>query len=335
MSKRLSEGECGEIYGLHLAGKPLQEIASSYSVNNTTVTRTIQRKDDTGTHATCPRSGRPLKLTVEDEREILGRIDKDPNCPWQVFFSYGKELDDEGKQVSGSTVKRHMEEKEDLHKRVEGVKPWLPPHLGSWNQWAEDNEGQDWNWGIWTDECTVEEGSKKHGRDWTIHRPHKEFKPKHFKADFHSSRITIPVWSAITYNHKRPLFRIPIDKIRLPTNTIKTKYINLILRPLLHSYVIELQSEGHADVLVMSPLGLHRLPHPPYSPGLNPIESLWSDLKRELDKLARKSTSADQTFAEMERIWNAIPVSRVNRLIEGMESRRLALIAFGGLQTHF
>ncbi|EIW72365.1 hypothetical protein TREMEDRAFT_16891, partial [Tremella mesenterica DSM 1558] len=329
--------------------------ASTYGVNKSTITRTIQRKDETGTHTTRPRSGRPPKLEAEDERVILGRIDKDPNCPWET---YGKELNDEGKEVSGATVKRHMEDKENLHKRVKRVKPWLPDHaVEDQKQWAQENEGQNWNRAVWTDECTVEEGSKKHGRDWTIRRPHEEFLPKHFKADFHSSRITIPVWSAIAYNHKWPLFRIPIEKIRLPNNAIKTvglnaqKYINLILRPLLHSYVMELQSEGHTDVLIMvdghpahraaitrqaeAELQLCRLRHPPYSPDLNPIESLWADLKRELDKLTRRPTTADQTFAEMQRIWDAIPMSRVNGLIAGMETRRLAIIAVNGLQTRF
>ncbi|EIW68299.1 hypothetical protein TREMEDRAFT_19613, partial [Tremella mesenterica DSM 1558] len=99
----------------------------------------------------------------------------------------------EGTSVSGQTVKRVAEE-EGYRKRIKRKKPWLPPHaVEKRKKWVEENEGQDWKREIWTDECTVE-----------------KYDPHHFTADFHGSRVVVPIWGAIAYNHKWPLFRIPI-----------------------------------------------------------------------------------------------------------------------------
>ncbi|EIW66465.1 hypothetical protein TREMEDRAFT_70078 [Tremella mesenterica DSM 1558] len=297
MRRELSEVKRSEIYGRWDAGQKQNEIAAQKSINQSTVHRTTKRKLEDNSHSSHPRSGRPSKVTEPAKRKILGQIDDNPNLPWQY---YGRNVDEHQNNVSGQTVKR-VAEKEGLHKRIKRKKSWLLP-IG-----------------------------------WTIRRAHKEYTSKHMHIHFHSNHISVPIWGAIAYNKKFPLFRIPLERIKRPKGW--------------KTYVAEVQEEQGGGVCMMvdgSPahraqitrdaeaaLSLQQFPHPPYSPDLNPIKSMWADVKHELDHGRPQPTNADKLFQEIQRIWDGIPITRVNQLIESMSARRDELEKADGLQTSF
>ncbi|EIW66331.1 hypothetical protein TREMEDRAFT_35088, partial [Tremella mesenterica DSM 1558] len=146
----------------------------------------------------------------------------------------------EGTSVSSQTVKQ-VAEQNGYHKQVKEKKPQLPPAtVEQRKEWAEDNKERDWKCEIWTDETTVE-----------------KFNPKHFTVNFHGTRVVVHVWGAITFDHKRPLFCKPVEIVKKPgggTQTVSLntrKYIDLILRPLLHVYAVQLEEENGWETLIM------------------------------------------------------------------------------------
>jgi hypothetical protein len=70
--------------------------------------------------------------------------------------------------------------------------------------------------------------------------------------------------------------------------------------------------------------------HPAASPDLNPIENIWAILKQRLKRRSRLPTSEHELWTGLQEEWEAIPIGVVNRVIEGMERRRLAVISARG-----
>ena len=61
------------------------------------------------------------------------------------------------------------------------------------------------------------------------------------------------------------------------------------------------------------------LPWPPHSPDLNPIENLWAIIKRKLRVTC--FTKQDELENEINRVWDAIPMKTVNRLVNSFPKR--------------
>lgn len=77
-------------------------------------------------------------------------------------------------------------------------------------------------------------------------------------------------------------------------------------------------------------LGMRFLPHPPCSPCLNPIENLWSNLKRRLARLNPRPTTQEALFAAASELWDAYDQGEIDRLIMSMPHRMKATISANG-----
>lgn len=73
------------------------------------------------------------------------------------------------------------------------------------------------------------------------------------------------------------------------------------------------------------------LPHPAYSPGLNPIEHAWAKLKRRLGLLPERPRGKEALAAKLKEIWDEIPNSFFAALMESMPRRLCAVLrSYGG-----
>jgi transposase len=81
--------------------------------------------------------------------------------------------------------------------------------------------------------------------------------------------------------------------------------------------------------------GLQFLPWPAQSPDLNPIENLWSEVKN----LVYSRPKKPKNLAEMERAvkaaWKAIPIERIQTLVDSMPRRIQDCIAAQGGPTKY
>lgn len=76
-------------------------------------------------------------------------------------------------------------------------------------------------------------------------------------------------------------------------------------------------------------------PQPAKSPDLNPIEHLWDELHRAVDKRANPPANLDQLAAALVEEWRNIPVQRLLNLVDSMPRRLQAVINSRGGNTRY
>lgn len=79
--------------------------------------------------------------------------------------------------------------------------------------------------------------------------------------------------------------------------------------------------------------GIQCLDFPPYSPDLNPIEHIWVDLKKAVEKRNPQSLSDLKQIIKEE--WDKLSASRCAKLISSMEKRCENVIANHGFRTKY
>ena len=176
---------------------------------------------------------------------------------------------------------------------------------------------------------------------WTTHHKNEGDDRKHIAPTLRQGK-KIMLWGAISYGRKYPLVRIDLEGGSFNGQ----RYLDEIVRPHLAKHVAALRRWGqqHAKVVEdgskihwrksiraeKTKLKISNLAHPPYSPDLNPIENMWANLKKRLRRCERVPTSKLELLDAIQEEWEAIPVSTVNKLIDGMENRRRSLISSRG-----
>jgi transposase len=93
--------------------------------------------------------------------------------------------------------------------------------------------------------------------------------------------------------------------------------------------------KGKVVQAVRDQLGMHRLPHPPNSPNLNPIEPLWFLLKKRVARIPGHRRSLDDLWEAVKQAWESITVEEINKHTGRMDDRVEAVKKAKGLYTRF
>lgn len=80
-------------------------------------------------------------------------------------------------------------------------------------------------------------------------------------------------------------------------------------------------------------LGVQCLDFPPYSPDLNPIENVWSYLKRRVE--ARNCKDLDELEKAVKEEWDSLDEEYLSSLSHSMPARCKAVITQGGHKTTY
>jgi hypothetical protein len=77
------------------------------------------------------------------------------------------------------------------------------------------------------------------------------------------------------------------------------------------------------------------IPWPPFSPDLNPIETVWDKMKDYLqDNFPEQMTYAQLRIA-VQKAWDSITVDQLNELIDNMHNHCQIVIDANGMQTPY
>ncbi len=151
--KDLSEDLKKRLVALHKDGVGYKKIAKTLELCCSTVAKTIQRFNRTGSTQNRPRHGRPKKLSACAQRHIqrlcLGNIR-------MSAASNAAEVKAVGCQPVSAQIIRRTLHQISLH----GCHPWRKPllkmmHKKAYKQFAEDKQTKDmdyWNHILWSDE---------------------------------------------------------------------------------------------------------------------------------------------------------------------------------------
>lgn len=74
--------------------------------------------------------------------------------------------------------------------------------------------------------------------------------------------------------------------------------------------------------------GVSLLEHPPYSPDLNPIENVWADMQRELDRM--HITTQEALIPAIQTIWGGLDRDVIRRTVLSMHDRCAKVVELKG-----
>ncbi len=184
------------IVALHKDGVGYKKIAKTLKLSCSTVAKTIQRFNRTGSTQNRPRHGRPKKLNARAQRHIqrlcLGNRR-------MSAASIAAEVEGVGSQpVSAQTIRRTLHQI-GLHGCRPRRKPLLKMmHKKACKQFAEDKQTKDmdyWNHVLWSDETKINLfGSDGVKRVWR--QPGEEYKDKCVLPTVKHGGGSVMVWAA-------------------------------------------------------------------------------------------------------------------------------------------
>ncbi len=81
--------------------------------------------------------------------------------------------------------------------------------------------------------------------------------------------------------------------------------------------------------------GIYPIQWPPFSPDLNPIESVWDDMKDYIEDYYLNYRTPQQLREAVTAAWNAIGQHRLDELVDEMPERCQAVIDAKGYHTKY
>lgn len=238
------------------------------------------------------------------------------------------------------------------HRRIARIKPFLTQLAKDKRlAWALEHAHwtvEDWSRVIWTDECALKVGEVS-GNIWVTRRPDEEYHEDCLQPKFRK-RPTVMIWGCMIGEELGPMV---IWKKEWGTITSKT-YTEHIIDEEIAPFYQEKEAELGRVYLMEDGASPHRaahsqnardrygilsLPWPASSPDLNPIESLWHQVKSHISKLPledRPSTIEGMKLC-IKRTWAYLSHDHLftQDLVASMPERIQAVIAANGGHTRW
>lgn len=323
---------------IHTFGQTQQikTTAKLLGVARNTVRLTIRKYLEEGTIDDKPRSGRPRITSCRSDALLIRRMKADP---FQTVAELKQGIADCIK-ASDRTVNRRLHEA-GLSGRRAKVKPFITKaNAAKRLQFAMENVHhpvEHWRRHIFSDETLIQQSIDDKGAYvWRVNGT--AFERKHLNASV-KNRSQMMLWGCMSYHGKGTLVHV---KERIDSKV----YVDIISNNLQLSahmmglgddYVFQQDNAPvHKSFFTLSffaDQGIKVMPWPAQSPDCNPIEHLWSYLKKKVKKDQRQ-TAKSFSDAVMQ-AWDEVPLSLIQKLIDSIPSRLQAVINSKGYATKY
>lgn len=319
-------------------GARVCDIARTFGKSRSTVTNILKRYDARGTVRRMNKPGRPRKTTQKDDRFIKLESTRNPRLTvpqLQAHLSKFCKLD-----LSESTVNRRLHEA-GLYGRHAAKKPQVSEKnrkarlafARKYVNWTAD----DWQKVLFSDESKFELFRTK-GVTY-VRRPIGTRNDVRYQVPtVKHGGGNVMVWGCFSASGTGPLFRIE-------ETMTAVLYCDIIVDTMLPYARINMprgwlfqqdNDPKHTAGVVTQCFKRNKvrvLPWPSQSPDLNPIEHLWDELERRAG--AHKCSNLGELFDRLQREWTEIDQNTIDRLLESMPRRCLAVINANGFPTKY
>ncbi|KAG0975206.1 hypothetical protein G6F28_012988 [Rhizopus arrhizus] len=219
---------------------------------------------------------------------------------------------------TGRKPKKPLLSAKDIRKRLS----WCMAH----KDWTVD----DWKRVVWSDETKINRFNSD-GRTWTWIRSGESLKSHHVKMTVKHGGGNIMLWSAITYAGVGWMCKIN-------GNMDKTLYKEILEDELERDFPND-NDPKHTSKLVKKYLeqqSYNILEWPAQSPDLNPIENMWSLLKRRLNDYETAPKGMNELYERVTKVWYVLmKPEECQKVIETMPKRIKQCIKDKGRWTDY
>ena len=282
-------------------------------------------------------SGRRKKTNSQSDGLILHVVRNDPTLSAAEIKNSLPNL-----PISARTVRRRLRSENFKSRKRPSVVELTENHKRARLQWAMQHchWRSQWNRVVWTDEASV----CLRGRDGRLRLWMKSGDkiPDHLAMSINQGGGRLLIWGAIWMNGRSEL-HIQRD------NMNSDRYVYVLER---HICPLSLRlGEPARDWILMddnatchrslvtnsfkSQAGIRTLTWPARSPDLNPIENVWSLLKRSVRRALRPGDDLLRLEVLLRQEWDHLSQGTINHLIESMPSRIRQVIELSGDGTKY
>jgi transposase len=303
-------------------------IARLTKISIRTIKYNIAKIKQQGTVDDRIRTGRPRKVSSADNKALGQWIRRNNEITAKEMAQ--KLLQGRGLHVSRWTVQRQLQ-----RLGYKSILPYGTPMLTQKQkdarvQWAIEHKDDDWSRTVFTDE-TCYQLFRNTIRRWSKN-PKAEIKriPK--------NRQKIMVWGGISIKGLVGYysFRAIMDGAYY-VHILKDHLIPNARKQFGRRWRLQQDNDPkHRSCLAKNFLQKEvpeTIDWPSNSPDVNPVENLWSILKRRVEK--RKPSNLDELNQFLHEEWKIIDLSILNNLIKSMKTRCLALINSKGERINY
>ncbi|CAK5084012.1 unnamed protein product [Meloidogyne enterolobii] len=277
-------------------GQSSKAVAALFNVKVRTVQHIYKLSQERGHSHRLPKTGRPKKLSNADERILIRPVRDNPNLS-------ARDVAKQAQLQLGVTITR-------------------------WTRFNFHNPD---------------------GGNFIRRPPNKRYDPKFIKSTMKYGGGGIMAWGCFSRDGIGPLVRIHGNMTAimyrdiLANNMIPhareklargwkfmqdndSKHTSRLLRG-------GIDKNGRVTFSWWRQNGIDLMITPPYSPDINPIEHLWSVVKRKLR--GNRFRNGDQLWESVLAAWNSIPIETLINLVNSMPSRLHAIIRANGGVTKY
>src|SRR6266568_3076492 len=337
--KSLSAAQQSHIISLLNAGNSAHEASSITGVNHSTISR-LSRKH-------CPylpksSGGHPAKLS---DRNINHAIQLISSGKADTAVEVSRALQDVINQpISAETTRRYLK-RAGLKAVVKKKKPLLTArHKRARMDFAlahKDWTVEDWKRVIWSDETKINRlGSD--GRKWAWKRSGENLSERLVEETLKYGGGSVMIWGCMTWEGVGYATKIDgkmdgdlyisilDNELQATMDFYDVTADNIILQqdndP---KHTCKKAKKWFQDN------GMQVLTWPAQSPDFNPIEHLWSHLKRKLGEYEEPPRGINELWERIQVVWDIIPAVECQKLIESMPRRVEAVLRAKGGYTKY
>lgn len=314
---QLSEKMKYAIINYYEIGYNSQKIADLLKININTVYKWINRYKQTNEIERKSGSGRKTEITNEQILAVVNKIQINVFYSLEDIISKLKESND----ISKYMVRQILEDSGYVYGLPPTRFPLTEEHKKMRLNFALTHVQIDWTKIVFTDETSCQENNYRVKR-W--YNPNNIY--DHDILYKHCSKVN--AWGAITYDDKEIYVFSEIMNADKYIEILDDYLMNVYQKDF---YIIYDNDPKHTSKKAKKFLvenNFKTIDFPPYSPDLNPIENIWSILKRNIAK--EHITTKIGLRKSIYRIWNAIDQHHIQNAIISMKDRLIKVIEAKG-----
>lgn len=333
--KKLSVELENSVVVLTEKGHSTRKIAEKLNIGQSTVVKVQKRKNI----VRAPNvGGRPRQLSDADARLMEREMRKDSSItPKQAADALNK-------NVSEWTARRALH-RIGLLSAVKKKKPALSAkNVKARLAFCKKHVNwsvEDWRRVIWSDEVKINR-FQSDGISYYWRRPKETIQRHHVKQTVKHGGGSLMVWGCFTWHNIGPIVKISgIMKKEDYLDILKSNLPDFVQSSPYSEEQVIFQQDGdpkHTAKIVkewFSQQTFKLMEWPAQSPDLNPIENLWSILKKRLGKYKRAPENMDELWRRVQFEWGQIPDNFIQNLVESMPKRMKGVIKNKGLWTKY